>query len=231
MNRKPSPANLLQQIPKKWAVAIVFTLIAYTVIQPFANQRLGWSLPSVAGLLGQEQAGDKQTPRSSEPKSDETRRSEGTGSQSNDDRSAASKPLATGESSGDLKFGLLKKIGDEVYLSPSGLRYTKGSEEGHRLKHVEKHLSDQPDRPGSHGVFYGDMPQVLRWIDEAFEASVNREKGATSRNDNGMTVIEMRFDKPIGYVGGQTGKRKNNPDAKSLRLVVDKDRVITAFPF
>ena len=246
MPRKPSPANLLQQVPKKWAVAIVFALIAYTVVQPFANQRFGWSLPSVASLLGQEQAGDKPSPRDAEPrtadekpsqptstesKSTESKSSSGAESPLRNDAGVASKPSRTSGDSVDLKYGLLKEIGEEVYLSPAGLRYTKGSDEGHRLKHVEKHLSDQPDRPGSHGVFYGDMPQVLRWIDEAFEASERGDRGVSSRQDQGMTVIEMRFDKPIGFVGGQTGKRKNHPDADRLRLVIDKDRVITAFPF
>jgi hypothetical protein len=34
----------------------------------------------------------------------------------------------------------------------------------------------------------------------------------------------------IGYIGGQTGKRKNYPAASHLRLVLEGQNVITAFP-
>ncbi len=126
---------------------------------------------------------------------------------------------------------MLKDAGREVYVSPAGLRYTRGSEEGHRLKHIEKHLKDQPDRPGKHGVFDGDMAQVLRWIDDAYSRSKQGAKGVRKRDEDGRTVIEAPFAKPIGFIGGRDGKRTNNPEAKKLRLVVEEDRVITAFPF
>ncbi len=48
------------------------------------------------------------------------------------------------DSTSNLLYGLLKDTGREVYVSPAGLRYTRGSEEGHRLKHIEKHLKDIP---------------------------------------------------------------------------------------
>ena len=60
MNRNPTPNSTpnqaLQQLPKKWAVAIVIALIAYALVQPFANSRFGWSLPSLAGALGMEKS-------------------------------------------------------------------------------------------------------------------------------------------------------------------------------
>ncbi len=135
------------------------------------------------------------------------------------------------DSTSNLLYGLLKDTGREVYVSPAGLRYTRGSEEGHRLKHIEKHLKDIPDRPGKHGVFDGDMAQVLRWIDEAFTRGKQGAKGVRKREEDGRTVYEVPFTKPIGYVGGRDGKRDRNPEAKRLRLVVDGDQVITAFPF
>jgi hypothetical protein len=135
------------------------------------------------------------------------------------------------DAAGELLYGLLKDTGREVYVSPAGLRYTRGSEEGHRLKHLEKHLKDIPDRPGKHGVFDGDMAQVLRWIDDAYTRGKQGAKGVRKQEEDGRTVYEVPFTKPIGYVGGRDGKRDNNPDAKRLRLVVDGDQVITAFPF
>lgn len=148
-----------------------------------------------------------------------------------DSRSERGPPASSSSSGTNLRYGLLKDLGGENYLSPAGLRYTKGSNEGHRLKHVERHLEDQPTRPQSHGVFYGDMQQVLRWIDDAFERAEQGAKGTKKKKDRGRVVIEASFGKPIGYVGGATGKRKGNPDAKSLKLVLDGDRVITAYPF
>ncbi len=152
-------------------------------------------------------------------------------------KSASSGSASSGSSAGvnvadgDFLYGLLKDVGREVYISPTGLRYTRGSEEGHRLKHIEKHLKDIPDRPGKHGVFDGDMAQVLRWIDDAYTRGKQGAKGVRKREEDGRTVYEAPFTKPIGYIGGRDGKRDNNPDAKRLRLVVDGDQVITAFPF
>ncbi len=289
MTRNAAPQQTLQQLPKKWAVAIVVALIAYVLVQPVANSRLGWSLPSLAGVLGMEKPTDK--PAANKPveskssvsasskatkKSESSESSESSGSQETDEASLSesksdsdsalptsddklastpSKPTesqtpskkSTGEkqptskpaeskqtnpdASGDLLYGLLKNAGREVYVSPAGLRYTRGSEEGHRLKHLEKHLSDIPDRPGKHGVFDGDMAQALRWIDDAYTRGKQGAKGVRKREEDGRTVYEVPFTKPIGYIGGRDGKRDKNPDAKRLRLVVDGDQVITAFPF
>jgi hypothetical protein len=274
MNRKPMTKpmtkNVLQQLPTKWAVAIVLCLIGYSVTQPFVNQKLGWSLPSLARLGGQAgeadadagstrvqrdergetelpEQGSKSTTDSSSSTSGGSRDSSGGSSLTIDapgDDSALRKdsrsergPPASGSNSANrtsetnLRYGVLKDLGGENYLSPAGLRYTRGSAEGHRLKHIERHLEDQPSRPSPHGVFYGDMSQVLRWIDDAFERAEKGAKGTKKKKDRGRVVMEASFGKPIGYVGGAVGKRKGNPEAKSLRLVVDGDRVITAFPF
>lgn len=129
------------------------------------------------------------------------------------------------------KYGILEEIGTNRYRSPEGLIYAPGSQEGHRLAHIERHLTDQPDRPGSHGVFEGEMEAVLTWIDEAYRKSKTKAKGTTSEVDSdGRTVIDAKFDQAIGYVGGRDGQRKKNPPAKTLRLVLDERNVITAFP-
>ncbi len=145
-------------------------------------------------------------------------------------RSPQTETLPASQSS-SLKFGILKETGNDVYVSPAGLRYTRGSEEGHRLKHIERHLKDDPKRPGKHGVFEGDMPQVLRWIDDAYTRGKQSAKDVRKYEDDGRTIYEATFSKPIGYVGGRDGGRAKNPEAKRLRLVLDGDRVITAFPF
>ena len=49
--------------------------------------------------------------------------------------------------------------------------------------------------------------------------------------DRGRTIFEVDLGRRIGFVGGQTGKRKIRPPARHVRLVLDENRVITAFPF
>lgn len=130
---------------------------------------------------------------------------------------------------GDDDF--LREVRSQEFVSPAGLRYTRGSEEGHRLYHLARHLEDQPDRPGKHGVFTADMRQVLLWLDEAYTRSKAKARGTSVRQEDNRTIIETSFDRHLGYIGGREGGRINNPKTKRLRLILDNDRVITAFPF
>jgi hypothetical protein len=125
----------------------------------------------------------------------------------------------------------LKEVGKNRFESPAGLLYKPGSEEGHRLKHIERHLKDIPDRPGSHGVFEGTMLEFLMAIDDAVTRAKRKLKGTSMEEDDGAMVYEAAFDKSIGFLGGETGKRKKNPKVKKMRVVVRDDAVITAFPF
>lgn len=125
----------------------------------------------------------------------------------------------------------LKEVGKNRFASPTGLLYNPGSEEGHRLKHIERHLKDIPDRPGSHGVFEGSMVEFLMAIDDTVTRAKRKLKGTSMKEDDGAVVLEASFDKPIGFLGGQDGKRKKNPKIKKMRVVLRNDAVITAFPF
>ncbi len=128
-------------------------------------------------------------------------------------------------------FGYLKSVGRDRFESPEGLVYAPGSEEGHRLKHIARHIEDIPDRPGSHGVFEGSMADFLETIDQGYQRASSKAKGTKTRDEDGMTIMEITFDKKIGFVGGSEGRRKGNPSTKRLRIVLNGDRVITAFPF
>ena len=75
------------------------------------------------------------------------------------------------------------------------------------------------------------MPQVLQWLDQAYERGKRGEAGTKKTIDDRRTIYEVRFDQAIGYVGRRDGKRSGNPAAKQIRLVVEDNRVITAFPF
>ena len=142
--------------------------------------------------------------------------------------SASSKTASS--DSDDLKLRFLKPLGRDRYESPAGLIYAPGSEEGHRLKHLERHLSDQPNRPGSHGVFNGDMQSFLTAIDDGYKRARGHAKGTKQREEEGMTVFEAPFDNPVGYLGGSEGARKGKPKLKRLRIVVRDKNLITAFP-
>lgn len=135
--------------------------------------------------------------------------------------------------SGDstLLYGILKETGRERYVSVEGLQYNPGSEEGHRLKHLERHLKDMPQRPGKHGVFDGEMKDALKWIDDAYARGKRGAKGVRKTQEDNRTIYEAPFTQPIGYIGGRDGKRDGNPPAKRLRLVVEGNKFITAFPF
>jgi hypothetical protein len=143
---------------------------------------------------------------------------------------AATKPKNNSDDSEPL-YGFLTEVGRNRYESPAGLIYGPGSEEGHRLKHIARHLEDQPDRPGSHGVFKGDMKAFLTAIDEGYVRAKKGAKGTTKNEDDGSMVYEITFDKAIGFIGGEAGGRKKNQATKKLRLVVKGNNVITAFPF
>jgi hypothetical protein len=221
-------ASARPQLPTKWLLGLIGCLLVYGLVQPTLNARLGWSLPSVASLVSDEPSPTaKGSAATAPPPPQSTASPQSTGSSTNQTTPAASQEAV------ETVEDYLKENppGSEDYLSPGGLRYTRGSEEGHRLKHVAKHLEDQPDRPGKHGVFEGDMLQVLRLLDEAFERSQRGDRGTRQTKQDRRTVHEVTFDQVIGYVGGQDGGRNRNPPAKRVRLVVEGNRVITAFPF
>ncbi len=231
-----SSAKSSPQIPTKWAVAIVAVLICYTLAQPFLNRRFGWNLPPLAGAQATKDAPNVTIKTSIPADANSTAKSTSKSSPESakpteSTSSSTATQAAAAQSISQLRYGILRETAPEDYLSPGGLRYTRGGPEGHRLTHIQRHLEDDPERPGSHGVFDGDMAQVVRWLDEAYALAARGAKG-TSKSDegDGRTKYEASFSKPIGYVGGRDGKRANNPDARRVRIILEGNKVITAFP-
>jgi hypothetical protein len=238
-------ANVLRVLPAKWIIGLLVAVVLYFFLQPRLNQWFGWSLPSIAAMAGNEapaknpkltnnktgSAASKSpaAPKSTaEPKSpSETKPSAVSKSSSTASSGGAASPKQADE---DYKYRILKPVGRDRYESPAGLIYAPGSEEGHRLAHIAKHLEDQPERPGSHGVFEGDMASFLVAIDDAYKRARGHAKGTKSRVEDGMTVYEAPFDQTIGYLGGTEGARKRNPKLKKMRLVIRDRNLITAFP-
>ncbi|NND96710.1 MAG: hypothetical protein HKN47_05205 [Pirellulaceae bacterium] len=140
-----------------------------------------------------------------------------------------SKPSEVSSRDGDLLYGLLRETSPKRYLSPAGLMYTPGSAEGHRLEHLRRHTKDDPNRPGSHGVFDGGMEGTLKTIDLAYERAKKNQK-TTKRVDDDRTIYTVDMGGRVGYVGGRTGQQRRNPMARRVQLVLEGTRVITAYP-
>lgn len=139
------------------------------------------------------------------------------------------KGTGTNGATEDLRYGLLREVSRDRYLSPAGLQYTPGSAEGHRLEHLRRHTKDMPGRPGSHGVFDGEMEGALKTIDRAYDRAKKGQR-TTKQVDGNRTIYTVDMGGRVGFVGGRDGKRKRNPMARRVRLVLEGNRVITAFP-
>ena len=139
-------------------------------------------------------------------------------------------PRAHEPASSASGLGRLRASEGGTFISTAGLRYGPGSREGHRLKHVLLHTQDQPDRPGSHGVFYGGRATALAVVDEAYQ--IARQRGPPTRITRAgrRTIYTVDMGRPVGFVGGRTGKKQGHPVASHVRLVLDGRDVITAFP-
>ena len=245
------------KLSNRWLLAIVIGVVAYGLSQPYLSAWLGIHLPSLTQFSETTAVNDGHDAGyadSGSTSADLDLHDSGLDDSGRDDPQLASPAdsledddFVAGQQSGekgaavadeaviqvDPRTEYLKETppGSESYLSPQGLRYTRGSQEGHRLKHLERHLADQPNRPGKHGVFQGDMLQVLKWLDDAYARGKRKARGTRERTEDGRTIYEVSFDDVVGYIGGQVGKREGNPQCKKIRLVVEGNRVITAFPF
>ncbi|WP_442508783.1 hypothetical protein SH528x_000315 [Novipirellula sp. SH528] len=173
-----------------------------------------------------------QTKNDRGPLADRVRPQESTsGASSQANSEQANSEQADSEQAGDteLLYGLLREVSKDRYISPAGLQYTPGSAEGHRLEHLRRHTKDDPSRPGSHGVFDGDMEGALKTIDRAYLKA--KEGTRTTKSvDDGRTIYTVDLGGRVGFVGGRDGGRKRNPMARRVRIVLEGTRVITAYP-
>jgi hypothetical protein len=145
------------------------------------------------------------------------------------DRDAANGETDHSTAAATLRYGILREVQPNRFLSPAGLQYTPGSAEGHRLEHLRRHTEDQPNRPGKHGVFDGGMEGMLTVIDEAYDRAKN-DRRTTKQVDRDRTIYTVDMGDRVGYVGGRDGNRRGKPMARRVRLVLEGNRVITAYP-
>ena len=239
--------------------ATLAVLIAvYAIAQPVLNERLGWQLPGVqqftqdGGSAVAEKGGEKPAVISSEAepasivdsqKVVQPKPKTGQGPLANvrskdpansvhpaaPAASPAASPAPVAPADDSLLYGILADQGNDRFLSPAGLMYVPGSQEGHRLKHLERHTVDDPGRPGSHGVFDGGMATALATIDKAYRKAKTGTQ-TSKQEEDGRIIYTVDMGSRVGYVGGSDGKRRRNPMARRVRLVLERNRVITAYP-
>ena len=68
-------------------------------------------------------------------------------------------------------------------------------------------------------------------LDEAYTLIKAKSPQAKLREEGAQAVYEVDLGRRIGFVGGQSGERRNHPPARRVRMVIeDGNEVITAFP-
>ena len=94
-----------------------------------------------------------------------------------------------------------------------------------------KHAKDNPSRI-VHGVFDADDEhEVLLVLDQAYRLIMKKSGQVNQQNDeDGRTEYTIDMPNRIGFVGGENGARQNNPGTKRLKMILDGNRVITAYP-
>ncbi len=127
----------------------------------------------------------------------------------------------------------LADAGNGTLVSPAGLKYGMGPNREHRIDHIMRHLTDSPERP-THGVFLGARDEVLALLDEAYNMILknsNQVQSQASDQGSGKRVeYEIEMKRQIGYMAGENGKRRNYPKTTKLKLILEGDRPVTAYP-
>lgn len=140
-------------------------------------------------------------------------------------------PAASPKSTrGSAPTGYLKDIGRNRFQSPAGLLYTMGPNREHRIDHILRHAEDESTRP-VHSVFDGSREEILATIDEAYELVKAKSPRVRSSRSDGNDEYKIRMNRKVGYEGGQGGKRKGYPPLTNIKLILDGNRIITAYPF
>lgn len=215
-------------------IAIVVLIFAYQYSLPTLERWFDRDLPSLTGesdqpsnpnerSTGSRDSGDSRYDAKlpAAKSSSSAPSTQGTESRGSDGSAQA----ANKRQSGDF----LRSVGRDRLMSPEGLLYTMGPRGEHRVDHVLRHGRDMPNRP-VHSVFEGGRNDILALIDEAYvlvKADSPQVRSSDSRDNEAYTI---KMNRKVGYEGGQKGKRNGYPDLKSVKLILDGNRVITAYP-
>ena len=187
-------------------LGLIAAATLYVVLQPKLEQWTGWELPDLI--------------QPSQPQADSDQPQFNGGAST----------TADVETESGRGFQL-QSLGRDRYQSPAGLVYAPAGGE-HRLDHVMRHAADIPERE-VHGVFEAkQQADILSILDEAYrmvqaESPDVRKQGPDDKGRMEFTVV---MTQRIGFVGGQAGAAQGHPATSRLKLVLDGNRVITAYP-
>lgn len=251
-----SPNKKLQR-PWWVSLLVVVAIVGYLWVKPKIEQRWGIELPGGDSTAAEQPSTDDNSSTSTTPtinipvqddrevskpatvgsetkvsKVEKNPTSSVNKTESRPKRQAQQKPKNLDSKKSEPVLGQLKKVDKNVLESTAGLRYGPGSREGHRLKHVMLHASDQPNRSGKHGVFDGDQEEILALLDEVYLTAQKRgpPKNVRVKQDRNRTVMTVNLNRRVGFMGGQVGKSRGRPGLKKVRIVLEGKSVITAFP-
>jgi hypothetical protein len=73
------------------------------------------------------------------------------------------------------------------------------------------------------------MEGALKSIEKAYEKAKAGQR-TTKQVDGNRTIYTVDMGKRVGFVGGREGNQKRTPMARRIRMVLEGNRVITAFP-
>ena len=204
-------------------IAIVLLIVGYKYSRPQLERWFDRDLPSLTG----------ENDRQNQPNGPSA-----TAGRDSDSRYDAKLPGASsgqgqansnGNSGQSQSGDFLRSVGKNRLESPEGLLYTMGPRGEHRVDHVLRHGRDMPNRP-VHSVFEGGRNDILAVIDEAYSLVKSNSPRVRSSESRGNDAHVIRMQRKIGYEGGQKGKRNGYPSLENVKLILDGNRVITAYP-
>lgn len=217
-------------------ILLIVLAVAYLAIKPKLEGWLGMPLPPVANDAQQKHepkapigVDRSETQRTSEPPEAGTAKGN-SGSRDTTGQYAQTNvsPNKGQTATKPARLGVLTPRGRN-FLSTAGLIYTPGSRDGHRRKHVLKHAKDDQSKP-VHGVFDNETT-VFALVDEAYQKVKSRSSDVTSRKEGRRMSYVVKMRRRIGFKGGRNGKRDGNPPLTKLKLILEDNEVITAFPY
>lgn len=217
----PSPAGM-RPLSVGATILVVAVGIIYLTVGPWISRRLGVHLP---GLPAGQQAAPETTDAAGTDVKDRGADPQGQGGRQS---STDDGPAPVNRGGAELEHGLLKTLPNGAKTSPAGLRYRQERHE-HRLDHVLRHAADQPNRD-IHGVFHGGAAKTLAVIDEAYTKAREGGSGVRRREEDDRVIYDVQFNRAIGFLGGKAGARQQNPDLRRVRLVLEGQDVVTAYP-
>jgi len=199
-------------------IAIVVVIVGYQYSRPQLERWFQRDLPSLSNEDNQHGHGG---PNATSNHDADLRYDAKLPGGANDSASKSSNQNQSGD--------FLRSVGSNKFESPAGLLYTMGPRGEHRVDHVLRHGRDMPERP-VHSVFDGGRNDILAVIDEAYSLVKSNSPRVRSSNSRGNDEHTVRMQRKVGYEGGQKGKRKGYPSLDNVKLILDGNRVITAYP-